>query len=265
MSRITDVDFISNDRVSRRISKARKRLNQKAEETERRLVSAAKLKKSLPLAPKTATQEKLFEMINTRDLVLADGVAGVGKSYIAARMGLQKVLDGEFEKLTITRPMLAMENESIGFLPGGINEKIQPWCLPIISAFTDTLRDKGEVQKLIDIGKIELLAMCFAQGLSFRNTFFICDETQNATPEQFRVLVTRIGDGSKAIFLGDTTSSALRGKLNGFEYAIDVLLKYNLPDGLVEFDSDDVVRSDLVKRWVQAFENDSDSLDDVSE
>lgn len=249
---ITDVEYIVNDRASRRLNKARRRAEEKAER------QPAPRRKASPLAPKNEGQRAIFDSIEKNDLTLINGPSGVGKSYIAARLGLKSVLSGQHNKLVLTRSTLAMDGDELGFLPGGINDKLMPWMLPLVNAFADELHSKAEVQKLLDIGKIEFLALQFAQGMSYNNSFFICDESQNLTREQYRVLVTRLGEGTKAVFLGDTEQSAFKERQNGLDFAIELLIKYNLPDGLVELTSEDIVRSELVRRWVEVFESNED-------
>jgi phosphate starvation-inducible PhoH-like protein len=206
-----------------------------------------------PLIPKTDAQREYLDAIKDNDVVLACGGAGVGKTYVAARFGLQELLDGNFDRIIITRPMVAVSGENIGFLPGGVAEKTAPWGIPIIDAFNDGA-SKTTVEKLVKDGKIDFVPFALIRGRTFNDCYILADEGQNLTVEQAKVLITRVGENSKIVINGDISGhqSDIRGT-NGLDFLIDIAERYDLDCEIFEFDDADVVRSGVAAQWVRAF------------
>lgn len=205
-----------------------------------------------PLVPKTEAQQEFLDAIRDNNVVLACGGAGVGKTYVASRYALQELVEGNIDRIIITRPMVPVSGEAIGFLPGGINEKVEPWTIPIIDALREGV-SKATVETMIKEGKIEFVPFAYIRGRTFNNCFVLADESQNLTIEQFKVLITRIGEDTKIVISGDVRQSDLKGK-NGLEYAIRVAEACNLDCEIFEFDDTDVVRSAVTAQWVAAFQ-----------
>jgi phosphate starvation-inducible protein PhoH and related proteins len=203
------------------------------------------------LTPKTRAQEEFLQTIRESNVVLACGSAGVGKTYVSARYALEELLNKNFEKIIITRPMVPVSGESIGFLPGGVKEKTDPWTIPVIDAFKDGA-SKTTIDSLIKEEKIEFVPFAYIRGRTFADAFILADESQNLTIEQFKVLITRLGENSKIVISGDLRQSDIRGK-NGLDYAIRVAETCDVDCEIFEFDNSDVVRSSTVAQWVSAF------------
>lgn len=209
------------------------------------------------LTPKNEAQREYMDALEENDLLFALGPAGTGKTYVVARWAAEKLLADEIDKIVITRPMVAVSNENVGFLPGGLEEKIAPWAKPLYDAFKESVGSKVKLDELIKAEKIEFAPFAYIRGRTFSDSVVIADESQNLTIEQWRVLVTRIGENSRLIVTGDLAQSDLRGK-NGLEYAVDMAERYDIDCEIFEFDSSDVVRSGMVKQWVKAFEHDDE-------
>lgn len=140
---------------------------------------------------------------NQHDILFAVGPAGTGKTYVAVLHAIQQLRKGEIGKVVITRPMVGSSGEELGILPGGIVEKVGPWCIPILDIFKE-FYTKFEVENMIDREEIEIAPLAIMRGRTFKNALIIADEMQNSTPEQMKMLLTRIGEGSRMIITGDT-------------------------------------------------------------
>jgi phosphate starvation-inducible PhoH-like protein len=203
--------------------------------------------------PKTEAQREYLEAIRENDVILASGGAGVGKTYVAARYALQELLAGNIKRIVVTRPMVAVSGENIGFLPGGVEEKCYPWAIPLIDAFNDGA-SKATVEKLMKDGVIAFVPFALMRGRTFSECVILADESQNLTIEQAKVLITRVGEDAKIIISGDISGhqSDIRG-VNGLEYLIRIADEYDLDAEIFEFDDSDVVRSGVAAQWVRAF------------
>ena len=198
-------------------------------------------------APKTQNQI-LYNNILCKDteyLLSVVGPAGTGKTFLACVKAIEKLKENKIEKIIITRPVISVEDENIGFLPGNIEKKMDPWVRPIYDVFLD-FYSKKDMNELILNNKIEISPLGFMRGRTFKNSLIIADEMQNSTPNQMLMLLTRIGINSKIIITGDLQQSDLHSK-NGLQELISKLNK-ELPDNfyLIELDETDVQRSNIV-------------------
>lgn len=204
--------------------------------------------------PKTENQQKYMELLNNDDefVVTAIGPAGTGKTFLACLSAINKLKENKINKIIITRPVISVEEE-IGFLPGNIEKKMEPWTRPIFDVFFE-FYDKSEINNMLSNGKIEISPLGFMRGRTFRDSFIIADEMQNSTPNQMLMLLTRFGKNSKGVINGDLYQSD-RIKNNGLLDLHNKLVHstQNKLFGLVEFDNNDVQRSKIVKNVLELY------------
>ncbi len=204
------------------------------------------------VVPKTMNQRRYVEAIERNDLVFGVGPAGTGKTYLAVAMGISALLGKKVSRIILTRPAVEA-GERLGFLPGTLQEKVDPYLRPLYDALFDML-DLDKVEKLLERNIIEVAPIAFMRGRTLNDSFIIVDEAQNSTPEQMKMVLTRQGFNSKMVVNGDVTQIDLpSGKLSGLLHAVEVLRGV---DGIsfVNFDERDVVRHHLVQRIVRAYE-----------
>ncbi len=204
------------------------------------------------LAPKTVNQRRYVEAIERNDLVFGIGPAGTGKTYLAVAMAVSALLNKQVSRIILTRPAVEA-GERLGFLPGTLQEKVDPYLRPLYDALYDML-DNERVEKLLERNVIEVAPIAFMRGRTLNDSFIILDEAQNSTPEQMKMVITRQGFHSKMVVNGDVTQIDLpAGKRSGLTDAVDVL-KGVEGISFVHFDEKDVVRHTLVQRIVKAYE-----------
>jgi len=204
------------------------------------------------LAPKTVNQRRYVEAIERNDLVFGIGPAGTGKTYLAVAMAVSALLNKKVSRIILTRPAVEA-GERLGFLPGTLQEKVDPYLRPLYDALYDML-DNERVEKLLERNVIEVAPIAFMRGRTLNDSFIILDEAQNSTPEQMKMVITRQGFNSKMVVNGDVTQIDLpAGKRSGLTDAVDVL-KGVEGISFVTFDEKDVVRHSLVQRIVKAYE-----------
>jgi len=202
--------------------------------------------------PKTLNQRRYVEAIERNDLVIGIGPAGTGKTYLAVAMGLSALLAKRVTRIVLTRPAVEA-GERLGFLPGTLQEKVDPYLRPLYDALYDML-EAERAEKLLERGVIEIAPIAFMRGRTLNDSFIIVDEAQNSTVEQMKMVLTRQGFNSKMVVNGDITQIDLPfGKRSGLLNAIEVLRGV---EGIsfVYFDERDVVRHCLVQRIVKAYE-----------
>lgn len=210
------------------------------------------------LAPKTVNQRRYLEAIERNDLVFGVGPAGTGKTYLAVAMAISALLSKRVSRIILTRPAVEA-GEKLGFLPGTLQEKVDPYLRPLYDALYEML-DTDRVEKLLERNVIEVAPIAFMRGRTLNDSFIILDEAQNSTAEQMKMVLTRQGFSSKMVVNGDITQIDLpNGKRSGLLDAIDVL-KGVEGISFVTFDQRDVVRHPLVQRIVQAYERYSDTV-----
>jgi phosphate starvation-inducible PhoH-like protein len=211
----------------------------------------------------TTKQQKYHELLknNNLDLVIAHGIAGTGKTFLACKTAYKKLIENEIDKIILTRPIVSVENENLGFLPGELNDKIKPWLSPLFDTF-EKESDKSQLVQLINSGKIELIPLGFMRGRTFDHCIVIADEMQNSTPNQMKMLLTRMGENSKIFVTGDTTQCDLNISTdNGLANIIELLNNmYDLPYemyengiGIVKLEDIDIKRSKFVSNVIKIY------------
>ncbi len=212
------------------------------------------------IVPKTLGQKKYLQSIFENDIVFGIGPAGTGKTYLAMAAAVAKLLDGSIKRLILSRPAVEA-GETLGFLPGDLQEKILPYLRPLYDALYDMI-DRDDVAKLIEKGVIEIAPLAYMRGRTLSDSFIILDEAQNTTPEQMMMFLTRLGNESKMVITGDITQIDIpRSKTSGL-LEIRKILKSLKGISFHEFGASDVVRHHLVQKIVEAYDayrNPSDS------
>ena len=201
--------------------------------------------------PKSSGQKRYVDAIRDNVITFGIGPAGTGKSWLAVAMAVQALQAKEVDRIILTRPAVEA-GERLGFLPGDIMAKVDPYLRPLYDALYDMLDPEG-AQRLLDRSTIEIAPLAFMRGRTLSRAFIICDEAQNATPEQMKMFLTRIGFGSKAVVTGDVTQVDVQGGRSGLLGLEKILTGI---DGLawVHLTSSDVVRHRIVQDIVDAYE-----------
>ena len=202
------------------------------------------------IVPRTEKQKDLIAAIKSSSQVLILGPAGTGKTYVTATCAADLYTLKEIDKIIITRPHVAVGKE-LGFLPGTLEEKAQPWALPVLDVLVKHL-GRGAVDTGLKNGNIEIAPLALMRGRSFDNAFIIADEAQNIEISEIKMLLTRVGEGSTIVMNGDIQQSDLRGT-SGLSKVIHLSKKHMLDVPVVEFGVDDIVRSGICAEWVKVF------------
>ena len=210
----------------------------------------ASAKKTSGIVPRTDNQSKLLQALASSSQVFILGPAGTGKTYVTATYAADLYTMKEIDKIVITRPHVAVGKE-LGFLKGDLQEKTMPWALPVLDVLEKHL-GKGAVETGIKAGNIEMAPLALMRGRSFDNAFIIVDETQNITTHELKMLLTRVGEGTTIVLNGDVQQSDLK-EADGLTKVIHMAKKYMLPVPIIEFNMDDIIRSDITKMWVKTF------------
>jgi len=204
------------------------------------------------VAPKSVNQRKYIQAIQDKDVVFGIGVAGTGKTYLAVAMAVQALMQKQVNRIVLARPAVEA-GEKLGFLPGDLQDKVDPYLRPLYDALFDLI-DYERVARLLEKRVIEVAPLAFMRGRTLSDAFIILDEAQNTTSEQMKMFLTRIGFGSKAVITGDVTQVDLpTGKRSGLIEAERILSKL---EGIefVYFTDKDVVRHKLVQMIIRAYE-----------
>ena len=215
------------------------------------------------LFPKTIGQKRYIESINNNDIVFGTGPAGTGKTYLAIALACQAFRNKQFERIILTRPAVEA-GESLGFLPGDLKEKVDPYLRPVYDALFEIIGGE-QYQKYIEKGLIEIAPLAYMRGRTLDKSFIILDEAQNTTPEQTKMFLTRLGYSSKMVITGDLTQTDLpRGKMSGLKNAIE-LLKHTKGIGIEELQKVDIVRHPLVRKVIEVYEQEALRLEKIRE
>jgi len=206
------------------------------------------------ITPRSPTQRAYLEALQKNDLVFALGPAGTGKTYLAVAMGVSLLASGRTERIILSRPAVEA-GERLGFLPGDLRDKVDPYLRPLYDALHDMM-PADQVMKRLETGEIEVAPLAFMRGRTLSNAFIILDEAQNTTPMQIKMLLTRLGENASMVVTGDLTQIDLPlGERSGLREATKILEGV---EGIsfVHFTDADVVRHPLVSRMVRAYEAD---------
>ena len=205
-----------------------------------------------PIKPKTIGQKKYVDLIRDKMIVFGIGPAGTGKTYLAMAMGIQAFKNDEVNRIILTRPAIEA-GEKLGFLPGDLQSKVDPYLRPLYDALYQIMGPES-FQKNMEKGLIEVAPLAYMRGRTLDNAFIILDEAQNTTPAQMKMFLTRIGFGSKVIITGDLTQKDLpAGAASGLDVALKVLSKVD-DIGFATMTGEDVVRHPLVQKIVMAYD-----------
>jgi phosphate starvation-inducible PhoH-like protein len=216
------------------------------------LTTVFKTVKNKAITPRNPAQQRYARAIQKNDMIFSIGPAGTGKTYLAMAFAMAAFSKGQVKRIILTRPAVEA-GEALGFLPGDLAQKIDPYLRPLYDALYDMI-DFEKAKTLIELDTIEIAPLAFMRGRTLNNAFIILDEAQNTTSEQMKMFLTRIGYGSKAIVTGDITQVDLpSGKKSGLIEANDILTKIKGIE-FIYFSKDDVVRHKLVSNIIDAYE-----------
>jgi phosphate starvation-inducible PhoH-like protein len=212
-----------------------------------------------PIRVKTIGQKHYVTTIKKRDIVFGIGPAGTGKTYLAVVLAVAALKEGSVKRIVLTRPAVEA-GESLGFLPGDLQEKVDPYLRPLYDALYDVM-GPDQVAKALERGLIEIAPLAYMRGRTLDDSFIILDEAQNTTPEQMKMFLTRLGFGSKMVITGDVTQIDLpRGKKSGLIEAKSILSGIQ-ELGFVYFAEQDVVRHSLVQKIIVAYDRAAENLE----
>jgi phosphate starvation-inducible PhoH-like protein len=236
---------------------------QRKEQRDPRLQSSANLieikqfqkrKTQVQIVPRNLAQESYLELLKNprKYIVFAIGPAGTGKTMLGVQMAIKLYKEGVISKIIVTRPAVSVDEEH-GFLPGTLNQKMEPWTRPIMDVFEDYYHPR-EIAEMLEDGAIEISPLAYMRGRTFKNAFIIADEMQNATPSQMKMLLTRLGDGSRMVVTGDL-NQADRPRENGL---LEFCSLYGQGGdyrmiAMAEFEAKDVERHPVVKEILSIY------------
>ena len=208
------------------------------------------------IIPRSEKQKNYVRALRQSDIVISAGPAGTGKTFLAVAVGLTMLLEKKIERIILSIPAVEA-GERLGFLPGDMKEKVDPYLRPLYDSLYD-LFDFEKIQRMIEIGDIEIAPLAFMRGRTLKNSFAILDEAQNATDTQIKMFLTRIGENSKIVVNGDPSQIDLPNKsLSGLDKSKKLLSHLN-EISVIDFDHSDVVRHPLVSKIVKAYSNHND-------
>ena len=229
-------------------------INEKNKNMEKNIEYIIKTPKK-SVIPRSEKQKNYLRAIKESEIIISAGPAGTGKTFLAVAVGLTMLLEKKIERIILSRPAVEA-GERLGFLPGDMREKVDPYLRPLYDSLYDLL-DFEKIQKKIEVGDIEIAPLAFMRGRTLKNSFAILDEAQNATDTQIKMFLTRIGENSKIVINGDPSQIDLPNKsLSGLNRSKKLL--GNLSEiSVIDFDHTDVVRHPLVSKIVKAYSDQS--------
>jgi len=208
------------------------------------------------IIPRSEKQKDYVRALRQNDIIISAGPAGTGKTFLAVAVGLTMLLEKKIERIILSRPAVEA-GERLGFLPGDMKEKVDPYLRPLYDSLYDLFHFE-KIQRMIEIGDIEIAPLAFMRGRTLKNSFAILDEAQNATDTQIKMFLTRIGENTKIVVNGDPSQIDLPNKnLSGLDRS-KKLLNHLKEISVVDFDHTDVVRHPLVSKIVKAYSNNND-------
>lgn len=213
-------------------------------------------RKTVHLIPKSLNQEHYIELLTdqTKHIVFATGPAGTGKTMLAMLAGIKAFKEGQVSKLILTRPAVGVDDERHGFLPGNINAKMEPWTKPLFDVIQEYYNPR-EVARMLEEQAIEISPLAFMRGRTFKGSWVVADEMQNATPGQIKMLLTRLGEGSKIVVTGDTRQADRSDSDNGLLDFKGLVERYQQSKYVagVEFERKDIARHPAVKEILDIY------------
>tara|TARA_B100001250_G_scaffold543_1_gene493 strand:+ start:4480 stop:5487 length:1008 start_codon:yes stop_codon:yes gene_type:complete len=249
---LTD-QFLNNGTIEKKdiISSVNKfMINEKINNSKKNIEYIVKTPKK-SVIPRSEKQKNYVRALKDSDIIISTGPAGTGKTFLAVAVALTMLLDKKIERIILSRPAVEA-GERLGFLPGDMREKVDPYLRPLYDSLYDLL-DFEKIQKKIEVGDIEIAPLAFMRGRTLKNSFAILDEAQNATDTQIKMFLTRIGENSKIVINGDPSQIDLPNKsLSGLNRSKKLLGHLN-EISVVDFDHKDVVRHPLVSKIVKAY------------
>ena len=213
-------------------------------------------RKTVTLIPKSLNQETYIELLTdeTKHIVFATGPAGTGKTMLAMQAGVKAFKEGTVNKIILTRPAVGVDDEKHGFLPGDLNAKTEPWTRPLFDVIQEYYSPR-EVARMLEEQIIEISPLAYMRGRTFKDSWIVADEMQNATPGQIKMLLTRLGEGSKIVVTGDTRQADRCDKDNGlldFKRLVEAYQQSKYVVG-VEFSARDIARHPAVKEILSIY------------
>ena len=213
-------------------------------------------RKTVHLIPKSLNQEHYIELLTnqTKHIVFATGPAGTGKTMLAMLAGIKAYKEGQVSKLILTRPAVGVDDERHGFLPGNINAKMEPWTKPLFDVIQEYYNPR-EVARMLEEQVIEISPLAFMRGRTFKGSWVVADEMQNATPGQIKMLLTRLGEGSKIVVTGDTRQADRSDSDNGLLDFKGLVERYQQSKYVagVEFERKDIARHPAVREILDIY------------
>ena len=213
-------------------------------------------RKTVTLIPKSLNQETYIELLTdpTKHIVFATGPAGTGKTMLAMQAGVKAFKEGQVSKIILTRPAVGVDDERHGFLPGNINAKMEPWTKPLFDVIQEYYSPR-EVARMLEEQVIEISPLAFMRGRTFKGSWVVADEMQNATPGQIKMLLTRLGEGSKIVVTGDTRQADRSDSDNGLLDFKGLVERYQQSKYVagVEFERKDIARHPAVKEILDIY------------
>lgn len=237
--------------MSKRKFKNSKKYNSKIIQFEEHNTPKRSRKKRVEIIPRNLAQEEYIFSITDCAVTFGIGPAGTGKTLLATLMAIQSLKDAEVEKIVVTRPAVSVD-EQHGFLPGDLTEKMTPWTRPIFDVFEEYYHPK-QIKQMLEDGIIEICPLAFMRGRTFHSSFIIADEMQNATPNQMKMVLTRIGQDSKMVITGDLNQHDRGFEENGLKDFIRRISKSSENISVVTFTKDDIERSPVVAEILDAY------------
>lgn len=216
----------------------------------------AQKRKEVQLIPKSLHQEDYIDLLtnDSKSVVFATGPAGTGKTMLAVLAGIKALKEGKVKRIVLTRPAVGVDDEQHGFLPGDINAKMEPWTRPLFDVLAEYYRPQ-EVARMLDEQILEVSPLAFMRGRTFKGAWIIADEMQNATPGQMKMLLTRLGEGSKIVVTGDTRQADRSDANNGLLDFKGLVASYQQSKYVagVQFENKDIKRHPAVEEILSIY------------